>query len=148
VGVRALNALQGASERRAPAAELGLQVTPLEFELAGGFEKTRASARAAELRAVEGEAATHRLGVNVSEVGVDERDRVRPGLEAAKLGMMAIASSATLKDLASEERFPPERREAPGIEISRVDGPESHDAFLVSPRISSSPASVAPPQRC
>jgi hypothetical protein len=127
--VRALNVLQGASERWAPAAELGLQVTPLEFELADGFEKTHASTRATELRAVESEAATQGLGVNVSEVGVDECDRVRPGLEAAKLGMMAIPASATLKDLASKERFPPERCEARGIEISRVDGPESHDAF-------------------
>ena len=70
------------------------------------------------------------LGVNVSEVGVDECDRIRRGLEAAKLGMMAIAARAALKDLASKERFPPERGEAPGIEISRVDGPESHDARL------------------
>jgi hypothetical protein len=127
--VRVLNVLQGASERWAPAAELGLQMAPLEFELADGFEKTRASTRATELRAVESEAATQGLGVNVSEVGVDERDRIRPGLEAAKLGMMAIAASATLKDLASKECFPPERCEALGIEISRVDGPESHDAF-------------------
>jgi hypothetical protein len=67
--------------------------------------------------------------VNVSEVGVDECDRVRPGLEAAQLGMMAIPASATLKDLASKERFPPERCKALGIEISRVDGPESHDAL-------------------
>jgi len=127
--VRALNVLQGASERWAPAAELGLQVTPLEFELADGFEKTHASTRATELRAVESEAAKHGLGVNVSEVGVDECDRVRPGLKAAKLGMMAIAASATLKDLASKERFPPERCKALGIEISRVDGPESHEAL-------------------
>ena len=108
-----------------------MQVTPLEFELADGFEKTRASTRATELRAVESEAAAQGLGVNVNEVGVDECDRVRPGLEAAKLGMMAIAASATLEDLASKERFPPERCEALGIEISRVDGPESHDASLV-----------------
>ena len=127
--VRALNVLQGASERWAPAAELGLQVTPLEFELADGFEKTHASTRATELRAVESETATQGLGVNVSEVRVDECDRVRPGLEAAKLRMLAIAASATLKDLASKERFPPERCEALGIEISRVDGPQSHDAF-------------------
>jgi len=133
--VRALHVLQGARERWAPAAELGLQVTPLEFELADGFEKTHASTRATELRAVESEAATLRLGVNVSEVGVDECDRVRPGLEAAKLGMMAIAASATLKDLASKERFPPERCEALGIEISRVDGPESHDLSFVQPNV-------------
>ena len=94
-----------------------------------GFEKTHASTRATELRAVESETATQGLGVNVSEVRVDECDRVRPGLEAAKLRMMAIAASATLKDLASKERFPPERCEALGIEISRVDGPQSHDAF-------------------
>jgi len=133
--VRALHVLQGARERWAPAAELGLQVTPLEFELADGFEKTHASTRATELRAVESEAATLRLGVNVSEVGVDECDRVRPGLEAAKLGMMAIAASATLKNLASKERFPPERCEALGIEISRVDGPESHDPSFVQPNV-------------
>ena len=37
--------------------------------------------------------ATQGLGVNVSEVGVDECDGVRPGLEAAKLGMMAISAA-------------------------------------------------------
>jgi hypothetical protein len=131
--VGALDVLQGAAERWAPAAELGLQMMPLEFELADGFEKTRAGTTAPELRAVESKAAPQGLGVNVSEVGVDECDRVRRGLEAAKLGMMAIAARAALKDFASKERFPPERGEAPGIEISRVDGPESHDAFLVQP---------------
>jgi len=118
--VRALNVSQGASERWAPAAELGLQVTPLEFELADGFEKTHASTRATELRAVESEAATQGLGVNVSEVRVDECDRVRPGLEAAKLWMMAIAASATLKDLASKERFPPENRRVIRVNWRRI----------------------------
>ena len=128
VRVRALNVLEGAGKCRAAAAELGLQVTPLEFKLADGLGKAHAGTRATELSAVESEATTLRLSVNVSEVGIDECDRVRPGLEAVKLGMMAIAASAPEKNLASKERFAPEGRESPGIEITRVDGPESHEA--------------------
>ena len=74
--VRALNVLQGASERWAPATELGLQVTPLVFELADRFRKTHSSTGATELRAIESEAATLRLGVNMKEVRVDECDGV------------------------------------------------------------------------
>ena len=126
VSVRALNVAERTSQRRAPPAELGLQVTPLVFELADGLRKTDSSERAADLRAVEGEAAAPRLGVNMKEVGVDECDGVRPCLESVKLGMMAIAARATEKDLASKEGFPPESRETLGIEIARMDGPESH----------------------
>jgi hypothetical protein len=130
VRVRTLNVSESASKRRAAAAELALQVTPLEFELADGFRKPDSGTRASELRAVEREAATLRLGVNMNEIGVDECDGVRPELEAVKLGMMAVAASAAEKDLTSQERFSPERREALRIEITRVQGPESHAVRL------------------
>jgi hypothetical protein len=76
VRVRALDVLERASQRRAPAAKLGLQVTPFVFELADGFRKADSSTRATDLRAVEGEAATPRLCMYVKKVGVDERDGV------------------------------------------------------------------------
>ena len=47
-----------------------------------------------------------------------------------KLGMMAIAARMTEEHRAGKERFPPERREALGVEVARVDGPESHGASL------------------
>ncbi len=130
VKVRAANVSKGESQCRAAAAELSLQVTPLEFALADGLGETPSGTRACELRAIEGVAATQRLGVNVKEVGVDERDGVRPVPEAVKLGMMAVAARPAEKDLTSEERFPPERRETSGIEIPRMEGPESHGVRL------------------
>ena len=126
--VGALDVPERPSQRWAPTAQLGLQVTPLVFELADGFRKTHPSTGATELRAVECKAATLRLSVNMKEVGVDECDRIWPSLKTAKLGMMAIAARTTEKHLTSEERFPPERREALGVEVARVDGPESHEA--------------------
>jgi hypothetical protein len=80
---------------------------------------------------VEGAVATLRLRVNVEEIGVDERDGVRPGLETVKLGMMAVAASATDKNLTSKKSFPPERREALGIEMARMHGPESQGGAFV-----------------
>ena len=105
--IRALKVPERASQGWAPTAQLGLQTTPLVFELADGFGKTHSSTWAAELRAVEAKAATLRLGVNMKEVCVDECDRVRLGLKTAELGMMAITARATEKHLASKERFAP-----------------------------------------
>jgi hypothetical protein len=51
-------------------------VTPLVFKLADSLRQTDSSTRASEFRAVEGEAATMGLGVNMEEIGVDERNRV------------------------------------------------------------------------
>ena len=67
---------EGSSLCWAPAAKLGLQVTPLVFKLADSLRQTDSSTRAAEFRAVEGEAATMGLGVNMEEIGVDERNRI------------------------------------------------------------------------
>jgi hypothetical protein len=76
VRVWALNVPESTSQGGAPASELGLQVTPLVFELADRFRKTHSSTWAAELRAIESEAATLCLGVNMKEVRVDECDGV------------------------------------------------------------------------
>jgi hypothetical protein len=65
VRVWALNVPESTNQGWAPATELGLQVTPLVFELADRFRKTHSSTRATELRAIESEAATLRLGVNM-----------------------------------------------------------------------------------
>ena len=100
MGLRASDVMNGASQGRAPGAKLGPQVTPLVFELADGFRKTRPGARAAELRAVEDEAAALRLGVNMGEVGVDERDGVRPVLKTAKLGDQEEKLNRLLQELA------------------------------------------------
>jgi hypothetical protein len=76
VGVWALNEPESTSQGWAPATELGLQVTPLVLELADRFRKTHSSTWATELRAVESEAATPGLGVNMKEIRVYERDGV------------------------------------------------------------------------
>ena len=67
---------EGTSLCRAPAAKLGLQVTPLVFKLADSLRQADPSTRATEFCAVEGEAAAMGLGVNMEEIGVDERNRV------------------------------------------------------------------------
>lgn len=126
---------EGTSLRWAPAAELGLQVMPLVFKLADSLRQTDSSTRATEFRAVEGEAATMGLGVNMEKIGVDERNRIRPRLKTSKLGMMAVAASATEKNLTSKEGFSPERCEALGIEIARMHGPKSQRAPLWRPTI-------------
>ncbi len=74
--IRASNVPEGSSLSWVPAAELGLQVTPLVFKLANSLRQTDSSTRATEFCAVEGEAATIRLGANVKEIGVDERNGV------------------------------------------------------------------------
>jgi hypothetical protein len=74
--VWALNVSESASQCWTPVAKLGLQVTPLVFELTDSFRNPHSSTGATELRAIEGEAATLRLGVNMKEVGVDECNRV------------------------------------------------------------------------
>lgn len=125
MGFRAHDPLEGPRQGRAPAAELGPQVPPLVIDLSDGLRKPRSGARPAELAAVEGKSAALGLGENVKEIAVDEGERVGPGLEAAKLGVMAIPARAAEKDLSSEKRFPPERCEAPGVEIPRMDRPES-----------------------
>jgi hypothetical protein len=130
VRLRALSVPKCTSQGRAPATELGLKVMPLVFELADRFRKTHLGTGAAKLRAIELEAATPRLRVNMEEVRVDERDGVRPGLKSAKLGMMAIAARPPKKHLTGKERFPPERREALRVEVTRMDGPESQGAVL------------------
>jgi hypothetical protein len=100
--IRALNVVEGTSQSGAPGAEFCLQVTPLVFELADGFRKTVSGTRIAEFRAVEREAATLRLGVNMKEVGIDECDGVRSGLKTVKLRMVEIGARATEKDLTSK----------------------------------------------
>ena len=144
-----MNVENGAGQSRAPGAEFGTQVTPLVLDLADGFRKTRAGARAAELCAVEDEAAALRLSVNVEEVRIDECDGVRPGLKTAELRMVPIAARTTEKDLASKERLPPERGETPGVEIAGVDGPEPHavrgSASWARTRARASSADLPPP---
>jgi hypothetical protein len=51
-------------------------VTPLVFKLADSLRQADPSTRATEFCAVEGEAAAMGLGVNMEEIGVDERNRV------------------------------------------------------------------------
>src|ERR1035438_1112295 len=53
--------------------------------------------------------------------------------------MMAVAASATEKNLTSKEGFSPERREALGIEIARMHGPKSQRAPLCRLTISLRP---------
>jgi hypothetical protein len=71
---RASNLVEGASQCWTSGAKFGPQMTPLVFELAEGFGKTHSGTRAAELRTVERETATLRLGMNMEKVGIDECD--------------------------------------------------------------------------
>ncbi len=144
VGFRTRHISERAGQRRTPAAELCPQVSPLVVELPDGLGNPHSGARTAELSAVEGEAAALRLGVNVKEIAVDEGQGAPLGLKAAKLGMMAVSARAAEKDLASEERFPPERGQALGIEVARMNRPESHEALLFTPGVSASYRMSAP----
>jgi hypothetical protein len=61
------------------------------------------------------------------QVGVYGLNGVFRFPEADELGMMRIAFCLAQQDFPGEQTFPPQGNQADGVQVGRVEGPESHE---------------------
>lgn len=104
---------------------LVLELPPGDLEGVGAYPR-----RAADLLAVEAIAAARGFGVDFLEIGGNVAARGRGILEAPELGMVLVALGLTLQHGLSQQRFAPERHETLGIQVSRMQRPESQCQLL------------------
>lgn len=107
--------------------QLGAQVPPFVIALADGDADRRAAGRSVEFRRVEAIAPRPGFVVDRLQVYIDGGDRIGLCLEALELRMLPIAAGLPAQHLAGEQGFAPQRDQADGIEVARVQGPDAHD---------------------
>src|SRR6185369_7897212 len=113
--------------RRRAALELAVQMLPLVEELPLRLGDTRRRAFGGDdARRVERVATRGGLVRDGSEVGGDGGRGVGRGAKALQLWVPRVAASATEQHRLREEALPPEGDEAGGVEMTRVQSPETH----------------------
>lgn len=128
--VRPMDAAPGARQRRRTAAQFGLQVTPLVKQLALGLLHARATAAARDLATVKPVPAPMPFIRQNGQKRGHGRLGVRMRAEPLKLRMVPVATGSSRQHLARQQRFAPGGDEAFGIQVFRVERPESHgEAF-------------------
>ena len=65
---------------------------------------------------------------NRTEVAGDARHRVGGVPKPLQLGVSRVAARATEQHRLCKKGLPPQRNEPDGIEVARMDSPETHDA--------------------
>ena len=106
--------------------ELGLQVLPLELELADCSLKPNALARANDLPPVKSIPTQRRLLLQRSQVGSDACHRGGGLPEPEKLRMLRVARGLASQHRLSEKALSPDGHEAAGVKVLRVKSPQSH----------------------
>jgi len=107
-------------------AQLGREVLPLELQLPGGLGDPAHRSPALDAGGVEAVAPSHRLVVDGRQERADGGERIGVGPEAEELRVRAVSPRPPREDLLGEERLAPERDEAAGVQVLRVQGPEPH----------------------
>ena len=113
-------------QRRTADRQFLKQMKPFMVDLAGGDEDGRLDSHAADLAAVEGIAAGDCLGMNALQVCTDYGTWRRLRAKAPKLWMTSIAASVPAQHRLSQQRLSPQRDEALGIEVLRMQRPKPH----------------------
>lgn len=78
---------------------------------------------------VEGVTARGGLGRDGAKVGADECRGIGGGLKALELRVTCVAARATEEHCLRKEGFPPEGNQAGGVEMTRMQGPETHETI-------------------
>jgi hypothetical protein len=102
------------------------QMMPLILYLASCYDNGCSHAHPADLAAVKGVAAGCCLVMNALQVRTDCGTWRRLGAKTLELRMMSITAGVPAENGASEEGFAPQRDEALGIEVPRMQRPEPH----------------------
>ena len=63
------------------------------------------------------------------QVGVHRLDRMGRFPESEKLGMMYVAFCLSHQHFPGQQAFPPQGNQADGVQVGRVEGPESHGSL-------------------
>lgn len=63
------------------------------------------------------------------QVGVHRLDRMGCFPESEKLGMMYVAFCLSHEHFPGQQAFPPQGNQADGVQVGRVEGPESHGSL-------------------
>src|SRR5579859_2065270 len=102
-------------------------MTPLVGQLSVGFPDPPPKFRSTDFRSVEGVAPPATLRKNDSQVVGHCGGRLGDFPETQQLRMVAVSFRKTLQDFLSQQSFAPQSYQSFGIQISRVDCPQSHD---------------------
>lgn len=106
--------------------QLAKQMVPLVLDLTDRHKNGFLNSRAANFAAVERIAACYCLGINALQVATDCRARPGQSAKAVKLRMMSIPACSSSKYGSGQQRFSPQRDQALGIEVLRMQRPEPH----------------------
>jgi hypothetical protein len=106
------------------------QMFPLEEQLTPRLKEPAREPTVRHLPGVERITSFDRLSQNAGEVGSDRPRRVRRRPEPEELGVMAVTPGRPSQDFLSQEPFPPNRNESPGVEITGMECPEPHVRYL------------------
>ena len=100
---------------------------PLVQELPSGLgDRSSRTAGCDDARRVERVAARRGLVGDGTKVGSDAGLRVGGGPKPLQLWVLCVAASAIEEDRLRQERFAPQCNQAGGVEMARMDGPETH----------------------
>jgi hypothetical protein len=95
------------------------QLTLVRFDLALEFARR-------DFGGVEAVSTALSFLCDAEQEGSDRRQRPRVRTESGELWMMSVTTRATREDFLGEQGFAPRGDQAFGIEVTGMDGPESH----------------------
>src|SRR6186997_1217995 len=101
-------------------------MVPLVGQLATRFDNESATPGGAEPGPVELISSRNCLPMDLGKIPVKADNRCGARAETIQLRVMPVTTSLAAQNGPCEQRFTPERHQSPGIEISGVQGPESH----------------------
>ena len=107
------------------------QVRPFVEQLAVGFLQPDCLCAPGNFGTVEGITAVGRLRVHGFEEGGDGCDGFCVRLKTEELRVMAVAFGFAAENFLRQQGLAPESDEAFGVEIFRVQGPESHGRIVM-----------------
>jgi hypothetical protein len=122
---------QTGQPRRRAALQLFLEMFPLVINLALRDGNWIGWMAWRNFLYVELIAAPARFGMNGAKIRRNNFKRGGCGTEAGELRMMGIAPRPASKNRLRQERFPPKCNEAAGVQIFRVQRPQTHVFVLV-----------------
>jgi len=103
---------------------------PFERELAARDSEEAGCSGTTDFRADKMVTAIHCLAVNAPQVLGNEPDGGRALLKPKKLGMVGVSIRLAPKDRLGKKSFPPQGNEAAGVEVFRMQTPDSHCCWL------------------
>src|SRR5262245_64790628 len=117
------------------------QVTPFEPELVAGDRELAERSRATDLRRRKAVTAIRCLFVNDSQILCHETDGRTVLPKADKLRVMNVTARFSPEYGLRKKSLPPQANQASGVEVLRMEAPDTHLALAVC-----RPTFAAPPQ--